>query len=578
MERSTIIGKAPALAGLAIATLVQAQTLVGGPILDDTTWALADSPFRVASDVEVGNGATLTIEAGVVVQFDDGTALTIGPLDLGVATLIARGTPDAPIRFEPSAPLPDVGQWAGLQLLDLAVDATFEPATGAYLAGSILEYAAVSFAGGAPDPSDAAVLIHDSTPLIRNVEVTLSASDGVAAMLQPGQSITLERIEVRECQGIGICLEGGRGHALSDMATSNNRGGGLAIEDAPQASIDGFQSSFDDGAGAVDIQRSAAVVITDMTIEGASSNGVRVMDSPMLASTRLHATESALAGLSLQGDCTSARIDDSTFERNNRGMELLDLAGTAPHDTTIETTAFTENITSRNGGAIAIRGTDGVVIDRSVFVGNESDGVGGALVASDSAGLRITSGRFEGNASAESAGAMALMDGAHARVIDTVFDSNVTFEFGGAVFVDAGAGGIDLGFDPVTGAANRFRANVAGLGRDIYNGLPFNPDGSGDIDATCVEWGTSDPDEVRDRIWEFDDEPALGRVLILPLGPCPPACRADLDGDGRLTIFDFLTFFNLFDAGDLTADFDGDGWLTIFDFLSFQNAFSAGCG
>jgi hypothetical protein len=54
-------------------------------------------------------------------------------------------------------------------------------------------------------------------------------------------------------------------------------------------------------------------------------------------------------------------------------------------------------------------------------------------------------------------------------------------------------------------------------------------------------------------------------------------CRADLDGDGSLTIFDFLTFQNLFDAGDPTADFDGDGSLTIFDFLTFQNEFDAGC-
>ncbi|MEQ9096721.1 MAG: GC-type dockerin domain-anchored protein [Phycisphaerales bacterium] len=54
-------------------------------------------------------------------------------------------------------------------------------------------------------------------------------------------------------------------------------------------------------------------------------------------------------------------------------------------------------------------------------------------------------------------------------------------------------------------------------------------------------------------------------------------CRPDLDGDGVLTIFDFLAFQNLFDAGDPTADFDGDGELTIFDFLAFQNAFDAGC-
>ena len=54
-------------------------------------------------------------------------------------------------------------------------------------------------------------------------------------------------------------------------------------------------------------------------------------------------------------------------------------------------------------------------------------------------------------------------------------------------------------------------------------------------------------------------------------------CLADLDGDGDLTLFDFLEFQNLFDAGDLAADFDGDGELTLFDFLAFQNAFVAGC-
>ncbi|MEQ8316517.1 MAG: VCBS repeat-containing protein [Phycisphaerales bacterium] len=55
------------------------------------------------------------------------------------------------------------------------------------------------------------------------------------------------------------------------------------------------------------------------------------------------------------------------------------------------------------------------------------------------------------------------------------------------------------------------------------------------------------------------------------------ACPADLDGDGELTIFDFLAFGNLFDLMDPRADFDGDGAFTIFDFLAFQNAFGLGC-
>jgi hypothetical protein len=54
-------------------------------------------------------------------------------------------------------------------------------------------------------------------------------------------------------------------------------------------------------------------------------------------------------------------------------------------------------------------------------------------------------------------------------------------------------------------------------------------------------------------------------------------CEPDLDADGALTVFDFLLFFNRFDAGDPIADFDGDGELTIFDFLAFQTAFDAGC-
>jgi len=54
-------------------------------------------------------------------------------------------------------------------------------------------------------------------------------------------------------------------------------------------------------------------------------------------------------------------------------------------------------------------------------------------------------------------------------------------------------------------------------------------------------------------------------------------CTPDLDGDGELTVFDFLTFLNAFDAADPIADLDGDGELTLFDFLAFQTAFDAGC-
>ena len=55
------------------------------------------------------------------------------------------------------------------------------------------------------------------------------------------------------------------------------------------------------------------------------------------------------------------------------------------------------------------------------------------------------------------------------------------------------------------------------------------------------------------------------------------SCPADLDGDGEATVFDFLEFQNLFDAGDPRADVFFDGRLDLFDFLEFFNQFEHAC-
>jgi hypothetical protein len=70
------------------------------------------------------------------------------------------------------------------------------------------------------------------------------------------------------------------------------------------------------------------------------------------------------------------------------------------------------------------------------------------------------------------------------------------------------------------------------------------------------------------------DDRASHFVRIVDYGH---VCRADIDEDDELTVFDFLLFQNLFDAGDMLADFDDDEELTLFDFLAFQSLFVAGC-
>jgi len=54
-------------------------------------------------------------------------------------------------------------------------------------------------------------------------------------------------------------------------------------------------------------------------------------------------------------------------------------------------------------------------------------------------------------------------------------------------------------------------------------------------------------------------------------------CLADCDGDGELTVLDFVCFQGLFQAGDASADCDGNGTLNVLDFVCFQGAFQGGC-
>lgn len=62
--------------------------------------------------------------------------------------------------------------------------------------------------------------------------------------------------------------------------------------------------------------------------------------------------------------------------------------------------------------------------------------------------------------------------------------------------------------------------------------------------------------------------------VILSVGE---SCAADVDGDGALTILDFVAFQGLFLAGDPGADCDDNGVLNVLDFVCFQLLFEAGC-
>ncbi len=110
------------------------KPLLGGALRGDAFLILANSPYRVAKDVVVDGGATLYIEPGVAIQFDQNTAIVAE--DGGV---IARGTKDDPILFTASAASPAPGFYAS------AVKFAKETKVNSAFAYCIVKYASVAF-------------------------------------------------------------------------------------------------------------------------------------------------------------------------------------------------------------------------------------------------------------------------------------------------------------------------------------------------------------------------------------------------------------------------------------------------
>ncbi|MFI4915799.1 MAG: GC-type dockerin domain-anchored protein [Phycisphaerales bacterium JB060] len=90
--------------------------------------------------------------------------------------------------------------------------------------------------------------------------------------------------------------------------------------------------------------------------------------------------------------------------------------------------------------------------------------------------------------------------------------------------------------------------------------------GVGDLNADGV-------DDLGVGAWQ--DSGDQGRAFVHLGGGL---CRPDLTADGVLDVFDFLEFFNLYEAGgDFRTDWNGDYQRNIFDFLAYQSDFDAGC-
>jgi hypothetical protein len=338
------------------------------------------------------------------------------------------------------------------------------------------------------------------------------------------------------------------------LGTSSGAGGAIATRDADAAI---FGCAFVDNEVAwSDFARGGAISARGGTLTIARSR---------LEGNRCEAYEGASGGaLSATGSTTVlsgvALVDNSAYSTVSASGGAAFLAGTIeasgllvtgngvtqlePCDPTFGAEAL--------GGGLYIRGD--ATLAHATIDGNMAECRGD-------------------NALVEAAGSLALAN----SVLRGDYEGAVTAEYSNVEGGLPGAGNIDA--EPLYQPGSfRLASGSPGVDAGSVGLIPADSlDLDGDGDTT--EPLPLDLDGLRRRV----DDPATpdtgsGPAPIPDMGAYElQGCPADFDGDGELTLFDFLAFQNAFDAGDPAADFDGDGVLTLFDFLAFQNAFDAGC-
>ncbi|UYV11263.1 MAG: right-handed parallel beta-helix repeat-containing protein [Phycisphaera sp.] len=463
-----------------------------------------------------------------------------------------------------------------------------------------------------PFPTDRAFTINASVT-IEDVTFNRFWGDVGGAILVEGADLTVERCvfdgnrtgDEFGCQtrlGGAIAVHGGGSLVVTASTFTGNgaahpgcagtgdaRGGAIHIDGGALTILD---SRFEDnsvsanlsGTGGAIHAQDAIVTLTGCTLVGNRVRGVFVGGGAL----EVRGGTLAIIGGVVRGNEASGSGDDFA---SAAGGGIAARTSAALVGVTIEGNTATSEWGSTGGGLLA---TGPLTAANLAVTGNavaidlpcddpvwESFAAGGGLFIG--AAAELAHATITGNTSDCQGGDVAVGDGGSlalrnaivrgdidAAVIDALY-SNVT---GGL----PGEGNIDA--EPAYADGLRLASGSPGVDAGAVALIPgdaFDLDGDGVFFEPLPLDLDGGPRQADDPA---TPDTGAGPAPIPDMGAYELAatpCLADFDGDGQLTLFDFLAFQNAFDAGEFRADLDGDGELTIFDFLVFQNAFDAGC-
>ena len=239
-------------------------TNVSGPVISNTIWTVANSPYVVTGNILVMENVTLTIEPGVEVRFDASKVIQVN------GTLVARGTAADSIRFT-SNTTQTPGAWGNIYFTNSSIDAVIDNA-GNYVSGCMMEYCIVEY-GGKIEGSDADMLrLEEALPGIRNCAIKNALNAGIEVSYTNYDSLnySLDNNYFRQCKkGIKV---GSYSHWIS-ITNSSFIKNECGIYGSGYLMID--NNLFSQNAGALDLPDFPKVITNNEFIDNNPGSGLQ---------------------------------------------------------------------------------------------------------------------------------------------------------------------------------------------------------------------------------------------------------------------------------------------------------------
>jgi len=205
-----------------------AGKFVSGPVYGNTVWQTSDSPIKVIGDILVTSNATLTIQAGVQVQFMGNFLFQVD------GTLQALGQPASQIYFTSGDFFPLPGDWQGIRFTDTSVDSQ------CVISNTVVEYAVIGVTCLDASPrilnsliqfnSQQGIMLTRSSPLIQGNTIENNGSYGIRGTDTSSPQILNNEVTANGSYGVYFTGTGSVGHNSLPLIRGNTLAGNTTYD------------------------------------------------------------------------------------------------------------------------------------------------------------------------------------------------------------------------------------------------------------------------------------------------------------------------------------------------------------